>query len=140
MAVTVRHPAWFGAVIRHAIALRGFGTQHDLAQASGLSLNSIGNILTGARDGYRQATFNHLATGLRIPRRQLVALACSRRRGDPFAAAQELLARTAVEGQATFTVDVEGADVSLVEAALAAALASLEATQPGLSTRLHLAD
>lgn len=140
MAVTVRHPSWFGAVIRQAMALRGHHTQAGLATAAGLSVNTVVNVVTGARDSYRPSTIEHLAHGLSVPASALVALAASTRRPDPFTAATELLARPAVRGQVSFVIDVDGVDASVVEAALVAVLASLEATLPGLQTRLHPQD
>ncbi|MDO8308946.1 MAG: hypothetical protein Q7V58_11385 [Actinomycetota bacterium] len=137
MAVTVRHPAWFGAVIRQAMVLRGHHTQADLAVASGLSVNSVVNVVTGARDTYRPSTIEHLAHGLSVPASALVALAASTRRPDPFTAAADLLAQPAPHGGMSFVIDVDAGDASVVEAALAAVLASLEATLPGLRARLR---
>ncbi|MHB1164531.1 MAG: hypothetical protein ACYC3K_04750 [Candidatus Nanopelagicales bacterium] len=140
MAVTVRHPAWFGAVIRQAMVLRGHHTQADLATASGLSVNSVVNVVTGSRDSYRPATIEHLAHGLSVPARALVALAAGARRPDPFTAATDLLAERAVPGGVSFVIDVDAGDASVIEAALVAVLASLGATQPGLRTRLRPRD
>lgn len=140
MAVTVLNPQWFGDVVRQASTLRGFGTQADLAAASDLSLNSVVNIVTGARGSYRPGTIDRLAHGLDVQTSRLIALATSTRRRDADGAARDLLDAGARTGQARIAIDVEAGDLSVVEAALAAALASLEATQPGLRTRLHLLD
>ena len=140
MAVTVRNPKWFGDVVRQASTLRGFGTQADLAAASDLSLNSVVNIVTGARGAYRPGTIDRLAHGLDVQTSRLIALATSTRRRDADGAARDLLDAGARTGQARIAIDVEAGDLSVVEAALAAALASLEATQPGLRTRLHRLD
>ena len=140
MAVTVRNPQWFGDVVRQASTLRGFGTQADLAAASDLSLNSVVNIVTGARGSYRPGTIDRLAHGLDVQTSRLIALATSTRRRDAGGAARDLLDAGARTGQARIAIDVEAGDLSVVEAALAAALASLEATQPGLRTRLHRLD
>jgi hypothetical protein len=40
----------------------------------------------------------------------------------------------------SFVIDIDAGDASVVEAALVAVLASLEATQPGLRTRLRARD
>lgn len=140
MAVTVRNPQWFGDVVRQASTLRGFATQADLAAASDLSLNSVVNIVTGARGSYRPNTIDRLAHGLDVQTSRLIALATSTRRRDADGAARDLLDAGARTGQARIAIDVEAGDRSVVEAALAAALASLEATQPGLRTRLHRLD
>ena len=140
MAVPVRHPAWFGAVIRQAMVLRGHHTQAELATASGLSINSVVNVVTGSRDSYRPATIEHLADGLSVPASALVALAASARRPDPFTAATDLLAERTLHGAVSFVIDIDAGDASVVEAALVAVLASLEATQPGLRTRLRPRD
>ena len=140
MAVTVRNPQWFGDVVRQASTLRGFATQADLAAASDLSLNSVVNIVTGARGSYRPGTIDRLAHGLDVQTSRLIALATSTRRRDADGAARDLLDAGARTGQARIAIDVEAGDLSVVEAALAAALASLEATQPGLRTRLHRLD
>lgn len=140
MAVTVLNPQWFGDVVRQASTLRGFATQADLAAASDLSLNSVVNIVTGARGSYRPGTIDRLAHGLDVQTSRLIALATSTRRRDADGAARDLLDAGARTGQARIAIDVEAGDLSVVEAALAAALASLEATQPGLRTRLHLLD
>ena len=140
MAVPVRHPAWFGAVIRQAMVMRGYHTQADLATASGLSVNSVVNVVTGSRDSYRPATIKHLADGLSVPASALVALAASARRPDPFTAATDLLAERTLHGGVSFVIDIDAGDASVVEAALVAVLASLEATQPGLRTRLRPRD
>lgn len=140
MAVTVRNPQWFGDVVRQASTLRGFGTQADLAAASDLSLNSVVNIVTGARGSYRPGTIDRLAHGLGVQTARLIALATSTRRRDADGAARDLLDAGARTGQARIAIDVEAGDLSVVEAALAAALASLGATQPGLRTHLHRLD
>lgn len=140
MAVTVRNPKWFGDVVRQASTLRGFGTQADLAAASDLSLNSVVNIVTGARGAYRPGTIDRLAHGLDVQTSRLIALATSTRRRDADGAARDLLDAGARTGQARIAIDVEAGDLSVVEAALTAALASLEATQPGLRTQLHRLD
>jgi transcriptional regulator with XRE-family HTH domain len=140
VAVTVRNPQWFGDVVRQASTLRGFATQADLAAASDLSLNSVVNIVTGARGAYRPGTIDRLAHGLDVQTSRLIALATSTRRRDADGAARDLLDAGARTGQARIAIDVEAGDLSVVEAALAAALASLEATQPGLRTRLHRLD
>ena len=140
MAVTVRNPQWFGDVVRQASTLRGFGTQADLAAASDLSLNSVVNIVTGARGSYRPGTIDRLAHGLDVQTSRLIALATSTRRRDADGAARDLLDAGARTGQARIAIDVEAGDLSVVEAALTAALASLEATQPGLRTHLHRLD
>lgn len=140
MAVTVRNPQWFGDVVRQASTLRGFGTQANLAAASDLSLNSVVNIVTGARGSYRPGTIDRLAYGLDVQTSRLIALATSTRRRDADGAARDLLDAGARTGQARIAIDVEAGDLSVVEAALAAALASLEATQPGLRTHLHRLD
>lgn len=140
MAVTVRNPQWFGDVVRQASTLQGYGTQADLAAASDLSLNSVVNVITGARGSYRPGTIDRLAHGLGVQTSRLIAVATSTRRRDADGAARDLLETGARPGQARLAIDVEAGDVSVVEAALAAALASLEATQPGLRTRLHRVD
>ena len=140
MAVTVRNPQWFGDVVRQASTLRGFGTQADLAAASDLSLNSVVNIVTGARGCYRPGTIDRLAHGLDVQTSRLIALATSTRRRDADGAARDLIDTGARTGQARLAIDVEAGDLSVVEAALTAALASLEAAQPGLRTRLHRVD
>jgi transcriptional regulator with XRE-family HTH domain len=142
VAVTVRNPQWFGDVVRQASTLRGFATQADLAAASDLSLNSVVNIVTGARGSYRPGTIDRLAHGLDVQTSRLIALATSTstRRRDADGAARDLLDAGARTGQARIAIDVEAGDLSVVEAALAAALASLEATQPGLRTHLHRLD
>jgi transcriptional regulator with XRE-family HTH domain len=137
VSVTVRNPQWFGDVVRQASTLRGYATQADLADASDLSLNSVVNVVTGARGGYRPATIERLAYGLDVDASDLVALACSTRRRDAFGAASDLVAGSSRAGRAHLEVEVEGDDLSVVETALAAALAALEATQPGLRTRLY---
>ena len=132
MAVEVRDPQWFGAVVRAALALRGHATQADLAAASGLSLNSVVNVITGARPSYRLATLEALASGLGVPASRLVKCATgSPRRRTPADAAAELLEQQPGRGQAAFLVTAEGLDASVVEAALGAALASLASTRPG---------
>ncbi len=132
MAVEVRDPAWFGNVVRAGLVLRGYATQADLAAASGLSLNSVVNVITGARSSYRLATIEALATGLGVPASALVRCATtSPRRRTPGDAAAELLDHAPRRGQAAFLVTAEGLEASVVEAALGAALASLASTQPG---------
>jgi len=132
VAVKVRDPAWFGNVVRAAMALRGHATQADLADAAGLSLNSVVNVITGARDSYRQATIESLASGLGVPASRLVQCATgSTRRRTPADAAAQLLDQAPGRGQSAFMVTVEGMDSSVVEAALVAALASLASTRPG---------
>jgi hypothetical protein len=131
VAVVVRDPSWFAAVIRHAASLRGYPTQAALAEAGGLSLNSVVNVVTGARASYRQATVEHLATGLGVPSGRLVAYAATGGDGDPLAAAQALLDPVPADGVVSFVVTVEGLDASVVETALAAALASVSTTRPG---------
>ena len=140
MAVTVRNPQWFGDVVRQASTLRGFGTQADLAAASDLSLNSVVNIVTGSRGSYRPGTIDRLAHGLDVRTSRLIALATSTRRRDADGAARDLLDTGTRTGQTRIAIDIEAGDLSVVEAALTAALASLEATQPGLRTRLHRLD
>lgn len=133
MAVEVRDPAWFGNVVRAALVLRGHATQADLAAASGLSLNSVVNVITGSRVSYRLATIEALATGLGVPASALVRCATgSPRRRTPADVAADLLAeRAPARGQSAFLVTAEGLDASVVEAALAAALASLASTRDG---------
>lgn len=132
MAVEVRDPDWFGHVVRAALVLRGHPTQADLAAASGLSLNSVVNVITGARPSYRLATIEALATGLGVPASALVKCATgSPRRRTPADAATELLEQPPARGQAAFLVTAEGLEASVVEAALGAALASLASTRPG---------
>ena len=132
MAVQVRDPAWFGGVVRAAMALRGHATQADLAEASGLSLNSVVNVINGSRGSYRLATIESLATGLGVPASRLVQCATgSTRRRKPADAAEELLDHAPGRGQSAFVVTVEGLDSSVVETALGAALASLASTRPG---------
>lgn len=132
MAVEVRDPRWFGAVVRAALALRGHATQADLAQASGLSLNSVVNVITGARPSYRLSTMESLASGLGVPASRLVRCATgSARRRTPTDAAAELLEQPPGRGQAAFLVTAEGLDASVVEAALGAALAALGSTRTG---------
>lgn len=132
MAVEVRDPAWFGDVVRAALVLRGHATQADLAAASGLSLNSVVNVITGARASYRLATLEALASGLGVPVSALVRCATgSPRRRPPADAAAELLDQAPAEGQSAFLVTTEGLEPSVVEAALGAALASLASTRQG---------
>lgn len=138
MAVEVRDPQWFGNVVRAAQALRGYPTQADLAAAAGLSLNSVVNVITGARPSYRLATIEALASGLGVPASRLVRCATSSpRRRTPADAAAELLDAEPGRGQAAFLVTVEGLDASVVEAALGAALASLASTRPGAHVSLR---
>jgi len=133
VAVEVRDPEWFGDVVRAALVLRGHATQADLAAASGLSLNSVVNVITGARGSYRLATIESLATGLGVPASALVRCATgSPRRRTPADAAAELLDHPPTGGrQSAFVVTTEGLEPSVVEAALGAALASLASTRQG---------
>ena len=140
MAVTVRDPAWFGAVVRQALVLRGHATQADLATASGLSLNSVVNVLTGTKDSYRLATLEHLATGLGVPVSRLVACATGPGRRPARQAAAALLDGAPRRGQSAFLVTAEGIDGSVVEAALGAALASLSSTQAGAHVSMRPVD
>lgn len=131
VAVEVRDPRWFGHVVRTALVLRGHATQAELAAASGLSLNSVVNVITGARSSYRRATIEALATGLGVPASGLVRCATAGPQGRrPADAAAELLDHEPGRGQG-FLVTVEGLEASVVEAALRAALASLASTCPG---------
>jgi transcriptional regulator with XRE-family HTH domain len=140
VAVAVRDPAWFAGVVRQALVLRGHATQADLAAASGLSLNSVVNVVTGTREAYRRATFEHLAAGLGVPVSRLVACATGPSRRPARQAAAELMTAAPRRGQAAFLVTAEGIDASVVEAALGAALASLSSTQPGAHVSMRPVD
>jgi transcriptional regulator with XRE-family HTH domain len=138
VAVEVRDPQWFGGVVRAALGLRGYSTQAALASAAGLSLNSVANVITGARPSYRLATIEALASGLGVPASRLVRCATgSPGRRAPADAAAELLDAGPDRGQAAFLVTIEGLDASVVEAALGAALASLASTRPGAHVSLR---
>lgn len=128
MSVEVKDPDWFGRVLRHAVELAGHPTQAAYAEACGVSLNTVVNVLTGSRWSYRQSTVQALAGGLGVPTAGLVRLAGTDRPRDVAVAAQRLMAATgqapAVPG-AGFLVSVEGVDPSVVEEALAATIARL---------------
>ncbi|MDP1878440.1 MAG: helix-turn-helix domain-containing protein [Actinomycetota bacterium] len=149
----VRDPEWFGQVVRHAGSLAGHSTQAGLAEAAGLSLNTVVNVVTGARGSYRPATLASLANGLGIDPGRLLACATTgtgnRPRGMGAAApggagswvgvaAVDAAARLAtpagledVPGSgAVFVVSVQGVDASVVEQALAATLARLGTRHP----------
>jgi hypothetical protein len=152
----VRDPQWFAQVVRHAAALVGLPTQAALAEAAGVSLNTVVNVVTGARDSYRPATLESLAVGLGVEAGRLRACATtgtatrSRRRvpdsGQAWAGVSALDAATRLVdggapqsdgvGGASFVVRVEGLESSEVERALATALARLAKTRAGARTRL----
>lgn len=156
MAV-VRDPDWFGQVVRHAGALAGHSTQAGLADAAGLSLNTVVNVVTGAREAYRPATLDRLAAGLRVDPGRLLACAttgtgeppANSPRGGPGSwvgvAAVDAAARLATPGPladlpgsgAVFVVSVDGVDPSEVERALAATLARLGSRHPRARSTLR---
>lgn len=132
MSVEVKDPDWFGRVLRHAVGLAGHATQAAYAEACGVSLNTVVNVLTGSRWSYRQSTVQALAGGLVVPTGRLVRLAGTDRPRDAAVAALRLMADDdstagdAVQGEAArFLVSVEGVDPSTVEAALGATIARL---------------
>lgn len=152
----VRDPAWFGQVVRHAGVLAGHSTQAGLADAAGLSLNTVVNVVTGARDSYRPATLARLAAGLLVDPGRMLACATTgtgtrprRSRGVPGSwaglVAVDAAARLATPGPladlpgpgAAFVVRVAGVDASVVERALAATLARLDRGHPGAQSTLR---
>ena len=155
MAV-VRDPAWFADVVRHASDLTGHPTQAALAEASGLSLNTVVNVVTAARSSYRPGTLEQLATGLGVDPVRLLACATtgtatrtrSRRTGvgswagmsavDAAAhlTAPDVLASASTSG-AVFVVSVDGVEASVVEQALEATLARLAKQHAGATTRVR---
>lgn len=129
MAVEVRDPVWFGRVLRHAVAVRGFATQPDFAAACPVSLNTVVNVLTGSRSSYQVGTFDRLAAGLGVPASALVHCAGTSRPRDVAVAAQRLLdVAGPVPGRVSFVVTADGADPSVLEAALKAAAAAFAQT------------
>ena len=155
MAV-VRDPAWFADVVRHASDLTGHPTQAALAEASGLSLNTVVNVVTAARSSYRPGTLEQLATGLGVDSVRLLACATtgtatrtrSRRAGavswvgmSAVDAASHLTAPAALASAsssgAVFVVSVEGVEASVVEQALEATLARLAKQHAGATTQVR---
>ena len=155
MAV-VRDPAWFAEVVRHASDLTGHPTQAALAEASGLSLNTVVNVVTAARSSYRPGTLEQLATGLGVDAVRLLACATtgtatrtrSRRTGvgswaglSAVDAASHLTARdvlaSALTTGAVFVVSVDGVKASVVEQALEATLARLAKQHAGATTQVR---
>lgn len=152
----LRDPAWFADVVRHASDLTGHATQAALAEASGLSLNTVVNVVTAARPSYRPGTLEQLATGLGVDPVRLLACATtgtatrtrSRRTGvgswagmsavDAAAhlTAPDVLASASTSG-AVFVVSVDGVEASVVERALAATLARLAKRHAGATTRVR---
>ena len=132
MAVEVRDPVWFGRVLRHALAVRGFATQADFAAACSVSVNTVVNVLTGSRSSYQLGTVERVASGLGIPGSVLVRCAGVDRPRDVAVAAQRLLdgprEDAAGTGRVSFVVTAEGADASVLEAALRAAVAAFAQT------------
>lgn len=157
MAV-VRDPAWFADVVRRASDLTGHPTQAALAEASGLSLNTVVNVVTAARDSYRPGTLEQLATGLGVDPVRLLACATtgtatrprSRRAGagswaglSAVDAAAHLTTPAAIgdalasSSGAMFVVTVDGVEASVVEQALEATLARLAKQHAGATTRVR---
>jgi hypothetical protein len=128
-----------------------------LAEAAGLSLNTVVNVVTAARDSYRPGTLEQLATGLDVAPTRLLACATTgsgtrprARRPDqaPWAgmtavdAAAHLTTPHAIDealpsSSAVFVVSVDGVDASVVEQALAATLARLTKHHAGAQTRVR---
>lgn len=155
MAV-VRDPAWFADVVRHASDLTGHPTQAALAEAAGLSLNTVVNVVTAARSSYRPGTLEQLATGLGVDPVRLLACATtgtatrtrSRRTGvgswagmsavDAAAhlTTPDVLASASTSG-AVFVVSVDGVEASVVEQALEATLARLAKRHAGATARVR---
>jgi hypothetical protein len=155
---TIRDPAWFAEVVRHASDLTGHPTQAALAEAAGLSLNTVVNVVTAARDSYRPGTLEQLARGLGVDAIRLLACATTGtgtrprrpRTSDqaPWAgmtavdAAAHLTTPHPVDdtlpsSAAVFVVSVDGVDASEVEWALAATLARLATRHAGAQTRVR---
>ena len=154
---TIRDPAWFAEVVRHASDLTGHPTQAALAEAAGLSLNTVVNVVTAARGSYRPGTLEQLASGLGVDAIRLLACATtgtgtrSRPRTPhqgPWAgmtavdAAAHLTTPHAIDNAlpssaAVFVVSVDGVDASEVERALAATLARLATRHAGAQTRVR---
>ena len=157
MAV-LRDPAWFAEVVRHASDLTGHPTQAALAEASGLSLNTVVNVVTAARDSYRPGTLEQLATGLGVVPVRLLACATtgtatrsrSRRAGagswagmSAVDAAAHLTTPAAIgdalasSSGAVFVVSVDGVEASVVEQALEATLARLAKRHAGATMQVR---
>ncbi len=157
MAV-VRDPAWFADVVRHASDLTGHPTQAALAEAAGLSLNTVVNVVTAARDSYRPGTLEQLATGLGVDPVRLLACATtgtatrtrSRRAGagswagmSAVDAAAHLTTPAAIgedlawSSGAVFVVSVDGVEASVVEQALEATLARLAKRHTGATMQVR---
>jgi hypothetical protein len=152
----VRDPAWFADVVRHTSDLTGHPTQAALAEAAGLSLNTVVNVVTAARSSYRPGTLEQLATGLGVDPVRLLACATtgtatrtrSRRTGvgswagmSAVDAASHLTAPAALTSAsssgAVFVVSVDGVEASVVEQALEATLARLAKRHAGATTRVR---
>ena len=157
MAV-VRDPAWFADVVRHASDLTGHPTQAALADASGLSLNTVVNVVTAARSSYRPGTLEQLATGLGVDPVRLLACATTgnatrtRKRGtgtgswagmSAVDAAAHLTTPAAMgdalasSSGAVFVVSVDGVEASVVEQALETTLARLAKQHAGATTQVR---
>lgn len=155
---TVRDPAWFAEVVRHASALAGHPTQAALADAAGLSLNTVVNVVTAARGSYRPGTLEQLAGGLGVEASRLLACATTgtgiRPHRSPPAGRASWAGATAVDAaarlraphapddgfpssDAVFVVSVEGVEASVVEQALAATLARLAKRHAGAQVRVR---
>jgi hypothetical protein len=154
----IRDPAWFAEVVRHASDLTGHPTQAALAEASGLSLNTVVNVVTAARSSYRPGTLEQLATGLGVDAVRLLACATtgtatrsrSRRTGvgswaglNAVDAASHLTTPAAMGDAlasttgAVFVVSVDGVEPSVVEQALEATLARLAKRHAGATMQVH---
>jgi len=154
----VRDPAWFAEVVRHTSDLTGHPTQAALAEAAGLSLNTVVNVVTAARDSYRPGTLEQLADGLGVDPVRLLACATtgtSTRPRSRSSAPGSWAGMSAVDAAAhlsspgglddgrvsasgaVFVVSVDGVDASVVEQALAATLARLGKRHPGARTRVR---
>ena len=154
---TIRDPAWFAEVVRHASDLTGHPTQAALAEAAGLSLNTVVNVVTAARDSYRPGTLEQLASGLGVDAIRLLACATTgtgtRPRRPRTSDQASCAGMTAVDAAArltmpegiddvppsaaVFVVSVDGVDASEVERALAATLARLATRHAGAQTRVR---
>ena len=154
----LRDPAWFADVVRHASDLTGHATQAALAEASGLSLNTVVNVVTAARSSYRPGTLGQLANGLGVDPVRLLACATtgtatrtrSRRTGvgswaglNAVDAASHLTTSAAMgdalasSSGAVFVVSVDGVEASVVEQALETTLARLAKRHAGATTQVR---
>ncbi len=158
----VRDPAWFADVVRHASDLTGHRSQAALAESAGLSLNTVVNVVTAARDSYRPGTLEQLATGLGVDPARLLACATTGTRARPrrartsdaaswagmtaLDAAAHLTSQHAIDDAVTsaslssaavFVVTVDGVEASVVEQALASTLARLAKRHAGADVRVR---